>query len=115
MVNLAVYTSTKPKTENRISRYRSTFRNPICGVRRCLCPSVHCHSVALCGSRLRVPFPPDPAHAVGGVRAQVEHKLVRPARFPSRLISVFTLGLFAASLIGRGVLLSFALCPPIMD
>lgn len=50
-------------------------------------PSVHCHSVALRRRRLRVRFPPHPAHAVGGVCPQVEHKLVRSSRFLSTLIS----------------------------
>lgn len=91
---LYIYSSTKPKEKNRISQYRSAFKKSHLWcetVSECLCPCVHGHSVALCGSGLRVPFPPDPAHAVGGVCSQMEHKLVRSARFPSRLISVFTL------------------------
>lgn len=35
------------------------------------------NSVALRGSRWRVHLPADPAHAVGGVCTQMEHKLVR--------------------------------------
>lgn len=35
------------------------------------------HSVALCGSRLRLHFPADPTYVAGGVCTQMEHKLVR--------------------------------------
>lgn len=43
-------------------------------------PPPQFHSVALCGSRLRLLFPADPTHATGGVCTQMEHKLVRAMR-----------------------------------
>lgn len=39
--------------------------------------SAYFHSLALHRSLWWVPFPADPAHDVGGVRTQMEHKLVR--------------------------------------